>query len=102
MDANAPYDDDSEGHNPTQDIPDRRTLPDTGVLNAELDQKIHDAIASLPEQFRMMIVLREIQGLSYEEIASLTDSNLGTVKSRLARARLKLQEMLKPYLQEHG
>ena len=66
----------------------------------ELDRKIHAAISDLPEQFRTIIVLREIQGLSYEEIASLTETNIGTVKSRLARARLKLQEVLEPYLKE--
>lgn len=82
----------------THDIPDIKEQPDKILLNTELDKKIHEAIAGLPEQFRTMIVLREIQGLSYEEIASLTHSNLGTVKSRLARARLKLQEILKPYI----
>lgn len=87
-----------EGKSPTQDIPDYRAMPENLALNTELDIKIKEAIANLPEQFRTIIVLREIQGLSYEEIASLTNSNLGTVKSRLARARLKLQEVLAPYL----
>lgn len=94
------YEDEQEGANPTHDIPDSRDVPDTKLLHHELDQQIRRAITELPEQFRTMIVLREVQGLSYEEIASLTDSNLGTVKSRLARARLKLQELLQPYLKE--
>ncbi len=81
-----------------RDIPDSSELPEKMVLNTELDQKIQAAIETLPEQFRTIIVLREIQGLSYEEIASLTNTNIGTVKSRLARARMKLQEALKPYL----
>lgn len=93
------YDQDDEA-SPARDIPDSGDLPDKRALNAELDQKIQQAIRHLPEQFRTIIVLREIQGLSYEEIASLTDTNIGTVKSRLARARLKLQEALGPYLQE--
>jgi RNA polymerase sigma-70 factor, ECF subfamily len=88
-----------EGANPlTQDIPDQKEQPEIRLLEGELDKKIQEAIAALPEQFRTMIVLREIQGHSYEEIASLTHANLGTVKSRLARARLRLQETLKPYL----
>lgn len=91
----------SEGESaPTRDVADPTELPDKLALNSELDRKIHAAIANLPEQFRTIIVLREIQGLSYEEIASLTETNIGTVKSRLARARLKLQEVLEPYLKE--
>jgi RNA polymerase sigma-70 factor (ECF subfamily) len=53
----------------------------------------------LPEQFRTSIVLREVEGLSYEEIAVITKTEMGTVKSRIARARTKLQELLKPYLE---
>lgn len=93
-----PVYEDSE-KSPTRDIPDKHATPDKLSLNTELDRKIHASIANLPEQFRTMIVLREIQGLSYEEIASLTNTNIGTVKSRLARARLKLQEDLKDYLE---
>jgi RNA polymerase sigma-70 factor (ECF subfamily) len=54
----------------------------------------------LPEVFRTTIVLREIQGMSYEEIAEITKSSLGTVKSRIARARQRLQLQLQPYLDE--
>ncbi|HEY9685928.1 MAG TPA: sigma-70 family RNA polymerase sigma factor [Coleofasciculaceae cyanobacterium] len=89
-----------DDQSPARDIPDVSEMPDKVALNSELDAKIQQAIQNLPEQFRTIIVLREIQGLSYEEIASLTDTNIGTVKSRLARARLKLQEVLEPYLKE--
>ncbi|MEO0490822.1 MAG: sigma factor-like helix-turn-helix DNA-binding protein, partial [Cyanobacteria bacterium J06659_2] len=51
-----------------------------------------------PEAFRTTIVLREIQGLAYEEIAEVTGVSLGTVKSRIARARQRLQLDLTPYL----
>ena len=84
----------------TSDIPDQSALPDRLILNSELDQHIQDAIEALPEHFRTVIVLREIQKLSYDEIASLTKTELGTVKSRIARARLRLQEALKPYLED--
>jgi RNA polymerase sigma-70 factor, ECF subfamily len=91
--------DEGEGENKlSRDIPDHSMHPEHLALNSELDEKIREAIANLPEQFRTIIVLRELQGMSYEEIASLTNSNLGTVKSRLARARLKLQEAMAPYL----
>jgi RNA polymerase sigma-70 factor (ECF subfamily) len=90
--------DDSASLSASRDIPDTRETPDKLVLNNELDQKIQSAIASLPEQFRTMIVLREVQNLCYDEIATLTNTNIGTVKSRLARARMRLQEMLGAYL----
>jgi RNA polymerase sigma-70 factor (ECF subfamily) len=82
----------------TRDIADTSTLPDERILTRELTEAIREAMTKLPEQFRTAIVLREIEGLSYEEIAILTKTEMGTVKSRIARARLKLQELLKPYL----
>lgn len=87
-------------YNATRDIPDSDAMPQELALHSELDRHIQTAISELPEQFRTIIVLREIQGLSYEEIASLTDTNIGTVKSRLARARGRLQEVLKPYIND--
>ncbi len=89
---------DEDGDGSTKDVPDESTLPDEKVLNAELSDVIRQAMLRLPEQFRTSIVLREVEGLSYEEIAVITKTEMGTVKSRIARARLKLQEMLKPYL----
>lgn len=83
---------------PSRDIPDTSAIPEKLSLNSELDRQIQKAIHDLPEQFRTIIVLREMQGLSYEEIASLTHTNIGTVKSRLARARMRLQDVLGPYL----
>ena len=72
--------------------------PDEKTLSNELDNVIKLSIANLPEHFRMPIVLRELQGMSYEEIAHSLQTNVGTIKSRIARARLKLQEDLKPYI----
>lgn len=92
--------DDSD--NTTRDIPDASALPDEKILNQELSHVIRDAMTKLPEQFRTAIVLREVEGLSYEEIAILTKTEMGTVKSRIARARTKLQELLQPYLQRQG
>jgi RNA polymerase sigma-70 factor (ECF subfamily) len=53
----------------------------------------------LPEVFRTTIVLREIEGMAYEEIAEITGVSLGTVKSRIARARSRLQSQLQTYLE---
>lgn len=60
---------------------------------------IRRAISELEEPYRAAIVLRELQGFSYDEIANATGASVGTVKSRIARARQKLQTKLKDYLQ---
>ncbi len=79
-------------------ICDNTTKPDEKTLGKELTDVIREMIGRLPEHFRLVIILRELQGLSYEEIAKITHTNVGTVKSRISRARTKLQECLKPYL----
>ena len=68
------------------------------TLSLELNDLIKKSIHKLPDQFRLALVLREFQGLSYDEIAKLTNVNVGTVKSRISRARNKLQEYLKGYV----
>lgn len=72
--------------------------PDDRLATREFYDRLQSAIADLPEAFRTTIVLREIQGLAYEEIAEITQVSLGTVKSRIARARARLQSDLQPYL----
>jgi RNA polymerase sigma-70 factor (ECF subfamily) len=94
---NSREEEDKDG--PSQDIVDTAPQPDDATLNREIGEVIRKAMASLPEQFRTAIVLRELEGLSYEEISLLTKTEIGTVKSRIARARIKLQELLKPYLE---
>ena len=84
--------------NPTLEIPDKQAKPLEKCLSCELETLIKQEIKNLPDHFRIPIVLRELQGLSYEDIAKTTDTNIGTVKSRIARARLKLKESLKDYI----
>ena len=79
-------------------MPDKKCKPNEKCLSIELEQMIRKAILELPEQFRIAIILRELQGLSYDEIAEATNSSIGTVKSRIARARNKLQDGLKTYI----
>lgn len=79
-------------------LPDNRCKPPEKCLSGELEQIIKEAIQELPDPFRIAIILRELQGLSYEEIANATNSSVGTVKSRIARARTKLQAGLKSYI----
>lgn len=80
------------------EIPDFASNPYQRVIDKELEKAIKNSIHKLPDPFKAAIIMRELQGLSYEEIARATNSNIGTVKSRIARARLKLQEYLKPYI----
>ena len=75
--------------------PDYSVDPEAGALNAEVAQAIQDALATLPEEQRMAVVLVDVQGLSYEEAAEITTSNLGTVKSRINRARARLRDTLR-------
>ena len=79
-------------------LSDKKCKPHEKCITSELEQIIKKAILNLPNQFKIVIILRELQGLSYEEIAQITHSSVGTVKSRIARARGKLQEDLKNYI----
>lgn len=80
------------------EVPCDAPSPVDSLMTQEFYTQLEQAIADLPEAFRTTIVLREIQGLSYEEIAELTHVSLGTVKSRIARARHRLQKDLDFYL----
>ncbi len=82
----------------TWELPSNQPSPIDQLTTKEFYEKLQIAIADLPESFRQTIVLREIQGLAYEEIAEITKVSLGTVKSRIARARARLQSQLQPYL----
>lgn len=84
----------------TWELPSSAPGPDDHLRTQEFYERLRVAIADLPEVFRTTIVLREIEGLPYEDIAEMTGVSLGTVKSRIARARLKLQDSLKPYCDE--
>lgn len=87
-----------DGEDMSWELPSHDPSPVDNLSTQEFYDQLHRAIADLPPSFRQTIVLREIEGLSYEEIADITRVSLGTVKSRIARARLKLQVQLQPYL----
>ena len=82
------------------DIVDDRLKPDAELERKELGRMIRKAIASLPEKFRTPLVLRDIQGLAYDEIGRILNLPEGTVKSRINRARLRVKDILKPVLDE--
>jgi len=68
--------------------------PEDYALRRELGRAISDGLASLPAEQRLVVILSDIQGLSYEDIAQATRSSLGTVKSRLSRGRERLRDCL--------
>lgn len=80
------------------ELPADKPGPDEDLSTREFYDQLREAIADLPEVFRTTIVLREIEGMAYEEIAEITGVSLGTVKSRIARARQRLQLQLQNYL----
>ena len=79
--------------------PDHRPLADSNVIDAERDRVIAKAIASLPPKYRLPVVLRDIEGRSYDEVAEILQLGLGTTKSRISRARGMLREKLSDYLE---
>jgi RNA polymerase sigma-70 factor (ECF subfamily) len=68
--------------------------PVTLLLREEDKQTVRRAVEELPVDLRLVVVLRELEGLSYKEIAAIADIPIGTVMSRLARARERLQKRL--------
>ncbi|MBA3521865.1 MAG: sigma-70 family RNA polymerase sigma factor, partial [Gemmatimonadales bacterium] len=77
---------------------DSRTRPDNMYGNRYLREMVDATVATLAAHHREVFVLREIEGRSYEEIAELTRCNLGTVKSRLNRARRAFAQRITPFL----
>ncbi|MBP7416260.1 MAG: sigma-70 family RNA polymerase sigma factor [Pyrinomonadaceae bacterium] len=78
--------------------PDKRKLQDIELVDDERSQVIARAIAALPEKYRIPVILRDIEGRSYDEIAEIMQLGLGTTKSRINRGRGLLKEKLQHYL----
>src|SRR5215831_4246545 len=75
------------------------TNPQKSALRKELAEKIQEALATVPEKHRAILLLREIEGMSYEDLARTLDIPKGTVMSRLFHARAKVQKILGDYLE---
>jgi len=78
------------GWSPADDM----DTPEHYALRSEKRRQIEKAIQSLPEDMRSAVVLRDVQGCAYDEIAVILNTNVGTVKSRISRGRSKLREIL--------
>jgi RNA polymerase sigma-70 factor, ECF subfamily len=90
------YGDDNE----TFDIPDESARPDVITDSGIKDEIIQKALLKVSDSYREMVILRDIQELSYEEIAEVTGIAVGTVKSRINRGRTQLQKLLKDIYKE--
>ncbi|MBT3204768.1 MAG: RNA polymerase sigma factor RpoE [Gammaproteobacteria bacterium] len=75
------------------------TTPESLMLTEEIKQTVYAAIDNLPEDLKSAITLRELEGLSYEEIADVMDCPIGTVRSRIFRARDAIDKELRPLLE---
>lgn len=79
---------------PELEVPDAAPLPEEQVLNKEKQQAVAAAMAQLEEEYRLALTLRVVEDLTYEQIAEVLDIKVGTVKSRIARARERMRKML--------
>ncbi len=75
------------------------TNPQKSALRRELAEKIQEALAAVPEKHRAILLLREVEGMSYEDLSRTLDIPKGTVMSRLFHARAKVQKILSEYLE---
>ena len=83
----------------SREIADLESSPEAILDREQLDAAIQRALGTLPQELRLVVVLSDIEGLAYEEIATMLRIPLGTVKSRLHRARQALQQRLRPYVE---
>lgn len=84
-----------DGSEDSMHLADESYMPDESVDTSIIAQQIQKALMTLPASQRIMIIMRDIQNLSYEEIAIIENIEVGTVKSRINRGRAQLQVMLK-------
>ena len=94
QDISVPLGTDSEEDGRLPDVPDDRFRPDTRLEQQELRRAVEEGLQQLSDEHRQVLVMREVNGLSYQEIADILDLEAGTVKSRIARARLSLRKIL--------
>lgn len=85
-----------------ESLVDQHESPFESAAHAEIAARVEAALREVPEPFRTVVALRDIEGFGYEEIAEILRTNLGTVKSRLMRGRAHLKARLTPYMEAAG
>lgn len=88
--------DESDAHVVTQ-VADPKPGPEQQIDFGEQEKIIAQSLDSLPEDQRVVLILRDVEGLSYQEIANVVGASIGTVRSRIHYGRLKLKDLLEPY-----
>jgi RNA polymerase sigma-70 factor (ECF subfamily) len=83
------------------EIPDNGGTPFEQLAAHEIQDAVQSALQKVPEAFRSAVILRDLEGLSYEEVAEVLECSVGTVKSRILRGRRALKDILEPMLLEH-
>lgn len=84
------------------EIEDLHATPFDQLASREIQAVVQQALAQVPDVFRSAVILRDLEGLSYEEVAEVLECSVGTVKSRILRGRRALKELLDPLLGEHA
>ena len=75
-------------------VPDEQRGPEEAALASDAGERVAEALTHLPAGFREAVVLRDLEGLSYSEIAAITGRRMGTIRSRIARGRERLRQLL--------
>ena len=94
--------DDEDETSPIENELTSSETPDAVLASKEIAQIINAALEALPEELRMAVTLREIEGLSYEEISDVMNCPIGTVRSRIFRAREAISQKVKPLLENQS
>jgi RNA polymerase sigma-70 factor (ECF subfamily) len=98
LQKNISIDAEAEEGRSTIEIEDLGATPFEQLAAHEIQQAVHHALQEIPEVFRGAVILRDLEGLTYEEIAEVLECSVGTVKSRILRGRRALKELLEPWL----